>query len=423
MKLGLRKFTLHDSDATFSWLQDDELRRLFVMASRPGREGNREYWRKTLADPTQRVYAVIVDGEHVGNCGFKNIAADKSTGELWIYLGHAASRGKGWGRGAVELLLAEGKDVLGLERVVLHVAAFNRTARAVYEKAGFFEVPMPAADKPVWEMSGIAMVRMERPLNGGRVALMQPLFLPWQGFFALAAAADRFIILDDFQVSPQSYAQRNRLMTGPGRIGWATVPLSLSLGQSFLEAKVADDSRWRKKTAAMLRHSYGGHPFADQLLPFMEDWIASSGGCRLFEFNYRFLRFALDRLGHSPTCLFSSDFCVSGRRSTRVLSLLKGVGASQYLSAFGSFEYMREDGLFPHAKIDIRFLDYVSLPYAQKGLQAFVPSLSVLDAFCNLGFKATKKLITDGTQWLGWAERAARSDGGGKESEACHDTG
>ena len=52
-----------------------------------------------------------------------------------------------------------------------------------------------------------------------KVAMMQPTFLPWQGFFALISACDRFVFGDDYQYSAGSFHQRNRLFRNRGRSG------------------------------------------------------------------------------------------------------------------------------------------------------------------------------------------------------------
>src|ERR671937_2602991 len=65
--------------------------------------------------------------------------------------------------------------------------------------------------------------RRWRDVDKRRVALMQPTFLPWQGFFALVAFADVFVFLDDFQFQRHSFHQRNRLRVGDGTDAWVTV--------------------------------------------------------------------------------------------------------------------------------------------------------------------------------------------------------
>ena len=57
-----------------------------------------------------------------------------------------------------------------------------------------------------------------------RVAVSQPTYLPWMGYFALINNVDAFVFYDDVQFSPQSWQQRNKIKTGNGT-QWLTVPI------------------------------------------------------------------------------------------------------------------------------------------------------------------------------------------------------
>ena len=123
-------------------------------------EGHLAYFERVLADPCQRVYAILDGGVHVGNCGFKNLAPKTREGELWIYLGDSATRGKGIGLQATHLLVEEGFGRLGLDMIYLHVADFNAAARSIYGKLGFSEVPLQGnADS--WAGRDCEVIRME----------------------------------------------------------------------------------------------------------------------------------------------------------------------------------------------------------------------------------------------------------------------
>ena len=76
-----------------------------------------------------------------------------------------------------------------------------------------------------------------------RVAIMQPTYLPWCGYFALMQAVDTFILLDSVQFAKRSWQQRNQIKTANGA-KWLTVPV-ISKGkrqQLICEAEL-DDSR------------------------------------------------------------------------------------------------------------------------------------------------------------------------------------
>ena len=44
-----------------------------------------------------------------------------------------------------------------------------------------------------------------------RVAISQPTYLPWLGYFDLIDQVDRFVVLDNVQFEKQSWQQRNRI--------------------------------------------------------------------------------------------------------------------------------------------------------------------------------------------------------------------
>ena len=69
---------------TFEWIQDSELRKLFLMRGDPAWDDHVAYCKKVMKDNTQGFYAVFVDGRHAGNCGIKNIDHIKKQGEIWI---------------------------------------------------------------------------------------------------------------------------------------------------------------------------------------------------------------------------------------------------------------------------------------------------------------------------------------------------
>ena len=57
-----------------------------------------------------------------------------------------------------------------------------------------------------------------------KVAMMQPTFLPWLGYFELIMKADKFIFLDDFQFVYRSFHRRNRILLN-GKEQALTIPI------------------------------------------------------------------------------------------------------------------------------------------------------------------------------------------------------
>ncbi len=80
-----------------------------------------------------------------------------------------------------------------------------------------------------------------------RIAISQPSYLPWLGYFDLIDQVDTFVVLDTVQFEKQSWQQRNRIKTSAGLM-WLTVPVVFRglLGQKILEVEVRDAEFWRK---------------------------------------------------------------------------------------------------------------------------------------------------------------------------------
>ena len=250
-----------------------------------------------------------------------------------------------------------------------------------------------------------------------RVAMMQPTFLPWQGFFGLVAAADAFVFLDDFQFSRQSWQQRNRIFVAREKADWVTVPVDRSQrgGEwpTLLETRPVL-GEFRRKFLATVRQSYAKSEHRAAIEPEIEAWLAPEWAS-LAEMNMDFIRRASGWLGLRAKFLRSSELGHDGKRSEAVIDLLRRAGATTYLAARGSFGYMRDDGLFPAAGIETVFQCFEPAPYPQRHSAAFVPYLSVLDALLQVGCTETQRLVDAGTRpFVPWNDmlRAAPAPAG-----------
>src|SRR3954463_1921481 len=58
------------------------------------------------------------------------------------------------------------------------------------------------------------------------IAIMQPYFIPYAGYFRLFAASDLFVIYDCVQFPRRGWVHRNRLLDAAGREIWLTLPLA-----------------------------------------------------------------------------------------------------------------------------------------------------------------------------------------------------
>lgn len=245
-----------------------------------------------------------------------------------------------------------------------------------------------------------------------KVAMMQPSFLPWQGFFELIYQSERFIFLDDFQFSVQSYHQRNRLFINRRKIDWYTVPIqkSSSFKLPLNKVSIMETIPWRVKMWKRIQQNYSKAIYYREIAPLIENWLLSHTQS-LAENNVKFIMIVCHILNLHREFRLSSQLTTENQRSAKVLELLRWCEAGQYYCARGSFDYMLEDGVFPVDDIKILFQDFKPAAYQQVGSpDTFVPYLSVLDALMNIGPSQTMELIMHGTKnWLSWDEMVVES--------------
>ncbi|MBJ6724836.1 WbqC family protein [Geomesophilobacter sediminis] len=226
-----------------------------------------------------------------------------------------------------------------------------------------------------------------------KVAIMQPTYLPWSGYFNMIHQADLFIFLDDVQFAKRSWQQRNRIMLS-GSEHFLSVPVQCKgkREQLIWEVLVDDSQQWREKHVNTLAHAYRKHPFGAEAIAPVTDALAGCGA-GLAELNITIISAFCSRFGITTPFRRSSDLAVHGKKSEHLLALCREVGATTYLSARGSREYIEEEQVFSGTTVDVAYHDYHPSPYPQRGAAEFVPYLSIVDVVANLGFGPAGKLV------------------------------
>jgi hypothetical protein len=226
-----------------------------------------------------------------------------------------------------------------------------------------------------------------------KIAIMQPTYLPWAGYFHMIAHTDLFIFLDDVQYSRKSWQQRNKILLN-GQEKFLTVPI-LSNGkknQVIHEVRTDTTKLWKKKHLLTLTQTYGKHPFFHEIKGLLETFYQNDM-LLLADFNRTLIEEITRLLGIQTKFLKSSDMPVTGRKSEYLVNICGYLGANVYLSAKGSKDYIEQEGLFQQNSIKVIYHDYTPAPYPQKNNQEFISHLSIIDVLANLGIEKTRDYI------------------------------
>jgi hypothetical protein len=222
------------------------------------------------------------------------------------------------------------------------------------------------------------------------VAIHQPNYAPWLGYFAKIARADVFVFLDDVQYSKNSYINRVQI-DARGKPRWLTVPVSYQFGEPISRVHAAD-AEWRERHLDLLQSYYADARALGETLGLLRDAFAGLPRDNLAVSNQALIEALADRLGLRPRFIRSSALSSrAGRGDDRLIALLRALGPNvTYLSGKGGANYQDAEK-FASAGIKLIYSEFKHPSYCQG--HDFLPGLSVLDALFRLGIERTAALF------------------------------
>lgn len=226
-----------------------------------------------------------------------------------------------------------------------------------------------------------------------KLAIMQPYFMPYIGYFQLLNAVDVFIVYDNIQFTKKGWFHRNRILVN-GKDKMLSIPLKkdsdyLNISQRYL----ADNfDKVKSKILRRITQSYLKAPYYGEVMPIIEKCFEKDTG-NMFEFIYNSLKQTVQFLEIETPIIISSEVSIdhSLKSQTKVIAFCKELGADIYINPIGG-KSLYDFNSFNKEGIDLKFLQPDSIEYKQFG-NDFVPWLSIVDVMMfNPVFKIRKYL-------------------------------
>jgi len=231
-----------------------------------------------------------------------------------------------------------------------------------------------------------------------RVAIMQPYFFPYIGYFQLIAAVDLFVIYDNIKYTKKGWINRNRMLAN-GKDEMFSLPLkgdsdSLNIDQRVLAADFNPEKLLNKLSGAYRRapHFADAFPLVEQIMRYEES--------NLFRFLHHAIVKTCAHLGIRTEIRVSSGVAVDHNLASqeKVLAICHAVGANTYVNAIGGRELYSAEA-FRAKGLDLKFIQSNPFEYAQFG-EAFVPWLSIIDVMMFNSYESVKQCVTGSYQLL-----------------------
>jgi hypothetical protein len=224
-----------------------------------------------------------------------------------------------------------------------------------------------------------------------RVAVMQPYFFPYVGYFQLLHAVDRFVFLDDVQYIRRGWINRNRILVD-GRETLITIPVQHGERSDRICDIALDSSDWRRKRIELLRHAYARAPHFRAVLPIVAGVIEAPAATIADLARASVLRI-VDLLS-IPASIVASSRAYGNqdlRGEERIVDIARRESATIYVNLPGGRELYHRD-VFARAGMELRFVQ-PRVPDYDQGGAAFVPRLSIIDLLMWTGIAGTRSLL------------------------------
>ena len=228
-----------------------------------------------------------------------------------------------------------------------------------------------------------------------RLAIMQPYFFPYVGYFQLIAAVDLFVVYDDVQFIKNGWINRNRILLNEAA-AWITLPVERGHLQDNINqrhfvtykpacAKIINQLEAAYRKAPCFREIKS---LVESLLALEEDNVAGTLKRQLEELSRR--------LGLSTKFLNSTDLKkpeVALGGQDRVIEICCAKQAGEYYNSMGGVP-LYDPAAFAQAGITLRFLEPRLQTYKQFD-NAFVSNLSIIDALMFNGLAQVSSMLRE----------------------------
>lgn len=230
------------------------------------------------------------------------------------------------------------------------------------------------------------------------IAIIQPVYLPWLGYFEQIERADHFVVYDDVQYTPQDWRNRNRILSVNGPI-WLTVPVRKSgLSAKINEVEIDNTHYWASKHLKSITFNYERAPHYDRYYTMLRA-ILEQKWEKLVDLDLALIQAICDELQITTSVSLSSGAVtdlklvnmpkesnvdpVILRRNLRLIDLCRHHEASVFYVGARARDYLDGD-LFREFGIEPVFQSYDHPVYSQRTTQ-FHSHMSVIDLLMNTG--------------------------------------
>ena len=213
-----------------------------------------------------------------------------------------------------------------------------------------------------------------------KVAIMQPYFLPYIGYWQLIYAVDRFVLLDDVNYIMRGYINRNKILLDRKCYKF-TIPIQkASQNKLISDTKLSFSVEEKRRLLQTIRTAYKRALYFPEVMPLLEEIINYSED-DLTAYILNSIKIILNYLDVDIKIYISSKLQKKQelKAEERIIEICKVMDADMYINPCGGRSlYSREH--FETEGMKLCFLDTrKNQIFYDQGIKEFEKDLSIID--------------------------------------------
>ena len=231
--------------------------------------------------------------------------------------------------------------------------------------------------------------------KNNKIAIMQPYFFPYIGYFQLIYVADIFVIFDDVNYINRGWINRNRILLN-GKDHFITLPLSKASQNKLInEIEIANEALiQQKKILEQITHSYKKTISFKEVYPIIERIILNPEK-NLVKYLIYSIEQICDYLDIKFNYLLSSSISKDNslKGQFKIINICNMLKVDSYINPIGGTE-LYDKNFFLEKNIELKFIATGSIKYTQLE-NDFIPFLSIIDLLMFNSKEVAKTFIKD----------------------------
>jgi len=214
-----------------------------------------------------------------------------------------------------------------------------------------------------------------------KLALMQPYFFPYIGYFQLIHAVDTFIVYDTVTYIKNGWIKRNRYLLNDSVKYFSLSIKGASSHKLIIDTNIADEDDFhsKDKVTKTIKMAYSKAPFFEQVYPLLDKLIRYEEQ-NIANYNTLILRELCAYLKINTKILQGSKVLPASELTgqDRIIEICKIFDADHYVNPIGGVD-LYESALFNEQGIKLSFLQTSDKIKYHQWNDTFTPNLSIID--------------------------------------------